>query len=356
MVTCMKVISGAGSGRPSPESLFLRHPPPEEGVGATVNANCPTQASYEATFAHNFWKQMLSRVPAIPARTELTGKTVLVTGANVGLGFEAVRNFLRLWPSLVIMGVRSVDKGEAAAAALRREFLDARIEVWELDMESFRSVQAFAARAERELDRLHVAVFNAGLGKLKFERVDEGGCHEVTIQLRPTTSLSEPGRLSIVNSGASLGLSLEDPGDGRLFDSFDRPEKFDGFGQYGLSKLLVMIFVAKLAQKIDPKEVIVNCTDPGATKGTSFFRNVNWIMSIVLRAFLGLIGRLTVDASRIYLHSTLALGEESHGSWTDWIIRAWPKTMYTDEGHQMGERLWDETLEELKFAGVKEKL
>jgi NAD(P)-dependent dehydrogenase (short-subunit alcohol dehydrogenase family) len=304
-----------------------------------MSAQLKQQASYEATFAHNFWKQTLSRVPAIPARTDLAGKTVLVTGSNVGLGFEAVRNFLRLRPSLVIMGVRSVEKGEAAAAVLRREFPDARIEVWELDMESFRSVQAFAARAERELDRLHVAVLNAGLGKLKFERVDEGGCHEVTIQvnylatallsflllpkLRPTTSSLEPGRLSIVNSGASLGLSLGDPADGRLLDSFDQPEKFDGLGQYGLSKLLVMMFVAKLAQKIDPKEVIVNCTDPGATKGTDFFRNVDsWIMSIGLRAFLGVIGRRMADASRIYLHSSLVLGGESHGSWTDWMIRA----------------------------------
>lgn len=304
-----------------------------------MSARLKKQASYEATFAHNFWKQMLSRVPAIPTHTELAGKTVLVTGANVGLGFEAVRNFLRLRPNLVVMAVRSVKKGEAAAAALRCEFPDARIEVWELDMESFRSVQAFAARAECELDRLHVAVLNAGLGKLKFDRVDEGGCHEVTIQvnylatallsflllpkLRSSTSSPESGRLTIVNSGASLGLNLDDPGRGRLLDSFDREEKFDGFGQYGLSKLLVMMFVAELAQAINPKEVIVNCTDPGATKGTAFFRNVNsWIMSTGLRAFMSLIGRKTADASRIYLHSSVVLGEESHGSWTDWIIRA----------------------------------
>jgi hypothetical protein len=30
--------------------------------------------------------------------------------------------------------------------------------------------------------------------------------------------------------------------------------------------------------------------------------------------------------------------------------------MYTEQGRQMGERLWDETLEELKFAGVRERL
>ncbi|KAH5139448.1 hypothetical protein HBI56_226380 [Parastagonospora nodorum] len=338
-----------------------------------MSAELKQQASYEATFAHNFWKQISSRVPEISTRTELSGKTVLVTGANVGLGFESVRNFLRLRPSLVVMGVRSVNKGEEAAARLRQEFPDARIDVWELDMESFRSVQAFAARAERELERIHVAVLNAGLGRLRFERVEEGLCHEVTIQvnylatallsflllpkLRPATSSSEPGRLTIVNSGASLGLGLEHPGEGSILESLDRPEKFDGFGQYGLSKLLVMMFVANLAQTINPKEVIVNCTDPGATKGTAFFRSVDSkVMSIVLRAFVELIGRQPADASRIYLHSSLVLGEESHGSWTDWIIRAWPKTMYTDQGQQMGERLWNETLEELKFASVKEKL
>lgn len=35
---------------------------------------------------------------------------------------------------------------------------------------------------------------------------------------------------------------------------------------------------------------------------------------------------------------------------------SWPKTMYMDEGRQMGERLWNETLDELKFAEVQEKL
>jgi NAD(P)-dependent dehydrogenase (short-subunit alcohol dehydrogenase family) len=112
-----------------------------------MSAQLRTQALYESTFAHNFWKLMFSCSPAIPVCTELAGKTVLVTGANVGLGFEAVRNFLRSRPGLVLMGVRSMDKGQAAAAVLGREFPDARIEVWELDMESLRSVQAFAARA-----------------------------------------------------------------------------------------------------------------------------------------------------------------------------------------------------------------
>jgi len=84
-----------------------------------------------------------------------------------------------------------------------------------------------------------------------------------------------------------------------------------------------MMFVAKLAQTISAKDIIINCTDPGATKGTEFFRNVSsWLMSMALSVFMGLIGRKMEDAFRIYLHSTLILGIESHGSWTDWIVRA----------------------------------
>ncbi|KAK7750016.1 hypothetical protein SLS62_008008 [Diatrype stigma] len=339
-----------------------------------MSAQLEKQASFQATFAHNFWKQLFTRVPPIPASIGLlTGKTVLVTGSNTGLGLEGVRHFLALRPDLVIMAVRSVEKGEAAAAGLRGEFPGVRIEVWELDMESLRSVQAFAARCERELDRLHIALLNAGLGKLTFERVEEGGRHEVTIQvnylatallailllpkMKPSVSSREPGRLSIVNSEACLGVTLDDPDESSLLDSLDRPEDFDGFGQYAKSKLLVMMFASKLAQVVSPNDVTINCSDPGATKGTAFFRMIDsWIISKIVGAMLGVMGRQPTDAARIYLHSTLVLGEESHGSWTDWKIRAWPKTMYTDTGRRIGDKLWDETLKELEFAGVRERL
>lgn len=306
-----------------------------------MSAQLQNRASFQATIAHGFWKQVCTSVPPIPADLDLAGKTVLVTGSNVGLGLESVRQFLRLRPSRVIMAVRSLKKGEAAAAVLRFEFPEANIQVWEIDMASFRSVQAFATRLERDLDggRLHVAVLNAGLSKLKFERADEGARRESTIQvnylatalltllllslMRPTASSPEPGRLSIVNSEAALPVELEDPSEGGLLDSLDRAETYDGFSQYSKSKLLVMMFVAKLAEITNPDEVIINCTDPGATKGTAFFREVDsWAFKMALGILMDIMGRNMTDAARVYLYSTLVLGKESHGSYTDWIVRA----------------------------------
>ncbi|KAK6208458.1 hypothetical protein LQW54_006804 [Pestalotiopsis sp. IQ-011] len=306
-----------------------------------MSAQLESRASFQATIAHGFWKQAFTSVPPIPLNVNLAGKVILVTGSNVGLGLESVRQFLKLRPSRVIMAVRSLEKGETAAAFLRVEFPGTGIQVWEIDMASFQSVQAFAARLERDLNcgRLHVAVLNAGLSKLKFERAEEGARRESTIQvnylatalltlmllplMRPTASSPEPGRLSIVNSDAALPAELEDPAEGGLLDSLDRAETYDGFSQYSKSKLLVMIFVAKLAELVSPDEVIINCTDPGATKGTAFFREIDsWAFKMVLGILMGIMGRNMTEAARIYLYSTLVLGKESHGSYTDWIVRA----------------------------------
>jgi NAD(P)-dependent dehydrogenase (short-subunit alcohol dehydrogenase family) len=303
------------------------------------------QASFQAGFLDNFWRQTFHSIPPIPAGIDLAGKTALVTGSNGGLGLECARHFLKLRPSLLILAVRSLQKGEDAAVGLRADFPVARIEVWQLDMESFRSVPAFAVRCERELDRLHVAVLNAALGKLRFERVEEGCRRETTLQINylatallailllpkmkasasssSSSSSSEPGRLSIISSDAALGARIEDPGEGEVLDSVDRPEDFDGFKQYSRSKLLITMFCARLAEAVDPDEVIINCCNPGAVKGTAFLREVeSWFVKMAFGLKHTIMGRTAVDGARTYVHSSLVLGKESHGSFTDWLIKA----------------------------------
>jgi hypothetical protein len=61
----------------------------------------------------------------------------------------------------------------------------------------------------------------------------------------------------------------------------------------------------------------------------------------------GLIGSSERESDFVPKYCPLPNADHNH---------SWPKTMYTEQGRQMRERLWEETLEELKFAGVKEKL
>ena len=52
---------------------------------------------------------------------DFSGKTIIVTGSNVGLGKEAVKHFVRLRAKKIIIAVRSVAKGEAAKAEIEAE-------------------------------------------------------------------------------------------------------------------------------------------------------------------------------------------------------------------------------------------
>ena len=96
---------------------------------------------------------------------DLEGRIVVVTGANTGLGFECAMHFLRMKPAKLILAVRSIEKGQAAALRMIAETKEARsdiVEVWQLDMASFASVQAFSKRVET-LPRLDIAVLNSGV-------------------------------------------------------------------------------------------------------------------------------------------------------------------------------------------------
>jgi retinol dehydrogenase 12 len=63
-----------------------------------------------------FVKDQFTTLPPL-ATADLTGKTVVVTGANVGLGFEASKHFARMNPGRLILACRSEEKGKTAVAS-----------------------------------------------------------------------------------------------------------------------------------------------------------------------------------------------------------------------------------------------
>lgn len=85
--------------------------------------------------------------PTLPT-TSFEGKTVVVAGANRGLGLEATRQFVRLGASKVIMAVRSVSRGQAAKDDVENteKCSTSTIEIWDLDMASYDSIKQFAEK------------------------------------------------------------------------------------------------------------------------------------------------------------------------------------------------------------------
>lgn len=120
-----------------------------------------------------FLTSQLRRLPYPQA--EYRGKTVVVTGANVGLGREAARHFCRLGAARVILGCRDLDKGRTAGADIEKSTSRSGVvDVWQLDLGSFESVRSFCRRAETELDRLDIVVENAGVAIGTYVECDGG--------------------------------------------------------------------------------------------------------------------------------------------------------------------------------------
>ena len=114
------------------------------------------------------------RLWTLPTTTmDLSGRTVIITGANVGLGFEAAKAMYAMNPSRLIIAVRSLQKGEEAKQAILASTTkhappgqdrgETRMEVWELDLASFDSVKRFGQKCVQELDRLDILVENAAI-------------------------------------------------------------------------------------------------------------------------------------------------------------------------------------------------
>jgi NAD(P)-dependent dehydrogenase (short-subunit alcohol dehydrogenase family) len=138
-------------------------------------------------------------------------KTLIITGANSGLGKEAARYVSKLGCSRLILAVRNVNAGDEA----RKDILsstsapESSIAVWEVDLGSFESVRSFARRAIRELDRLDVLICNAGVNTLKY-RESEGYESMLTTNVL-STYLMATLLLPLLERTANQGPSSQDP-------------------------------------------------------------------------------------------------------------------------------------------------
>ena len=340
------------------------------------------------SFSANFLWNQFKPLP-VPA-TDFSGKTIIVTGANSGLGLEASRHFVRLGAAKVILGCRSAEKAEVAKADI--EITTGRkdvVEVWPLEMGSFDSVREFCRRAAT-LDRLDVVIENAALAMGVFEEL-EGFESSVTVNvvstflmallllptLRRTASKHNvQTHLSIVSSDAHYFVS------NCLFNTqwvFRRPRQpnscikarfkerqspsiFEAFrseadmteDRYNTTKLIVVFIVRELAHAMarsrpgnEDTPVIVNVINPGYCR-TQLFRHASPPLSWIIATGLLLFGRTGEMGSRTLVGGAEA-DQGSHGSYLDSCKVRDPAPMVLNpEGAKTQKRVFAELMEVLE--------
>ncbi|KAI4209167.1 MAG: hypothetical protein Q9214_000094 [Letrouitia sp. 1 TL-2023] len=257
---------------------------------------------------------------------DLSGQTVLITGANVGIGMEAARQLIAFKASRVIMAVRSLPKGEEAKNQLLKGNPACDVQVWKLDMDSFDSVMGFGKRAQ-ELDRLDVALLNAGVKKQAYERNNATG-HETTIQvnhlgtallsifllpiLRQTaTRYRKPSRMTITASEVHMWTPFKEQSAPNIIQELDDEKTWSSPDRYNVSKLLNVLWARELASKVDSKDIVINTVNPGLVQSSLHRENT----SAAEKKFTAFFGWSTEEGGRTLVNAAVAQGPETHGGY-----------------------------------------
>ena len=307
--------------------------------------------------------------PPMP-RVDLSGRTILVTGANSGLGLEATKILAQLKCSTIVVACRSLAKCEIAreailqaASALHKD--QATVVMLELDMCSFSSTVAFAERC-KDLPRLDSAILNAGVDLLEFS-LAEGYETTITVNVISTMLLAvllvpimriSAHRYGITPTIAVTGSAvhafadkkeLTTPAEGQILRSLSDPKItiMKGERRYFLSKLPVMLLVKHLAgiltrsAEAQPSEkpmVVINNVAPGYCK-TELFRSHK---ASVAKSLADMIQREADIGARTLVHGGTA-GEETHGQYlSECQVKKASQFVRSVEGDRTAERLWKE--------------
>ena len=95
-------------------------------------------------------------------KPNLSGKVVIVTGGNAGIGKETARELARLGASVVI-AARDETKGKEAVDDIQRTTGSTKVDFFQLDLSDLQSVRRFVDKFQRTFSSLHLLINNAGL-------------------------------------------------------------------------------------------------------------------------------------------------------------------------------------------------
>ncbi|KAF7561667.1 hypothetical protein G7046_g2472 [Stylonectria norvegica] len=297
--------------------------------------------------------------PASPT-ADCTGQTIIITGANTGLGKEAAIHFARLGAAKIIIAVRNVEAGEAAKRHIvARTGRSADVlEVWPLDLLSNESCKAFADRASK-LPRVDVFLENAGIAGDKFKLA---GGHErmVTVNVISTfylallmlPKLKESARkfnitprLTVVSSEVHGHTQLPEWKQPSVFDALNDETKARPAELYPISKLLGVLAFREISPQLNGTGVIFNLLNPGLCH-SELGRDAGFVFTLI--KFV--LARSTEVGSRTLVASAVA-GPESHGKYfSDGVIddKAVSEFARSEDGKQAGKKVWRELSEILE--------
>lgn len=225
----------------------------------------------------------------ITSSRNMEGKTVIVTGANSGIGKETARDLAKRG-ARIIMACRNMETAAKARDEIVAESKNPNIIIRHVDMSSLASVRAFANEILCTEAVIDVLIHNAGVAEgLKSKVTSDGleftlatnyyGPFLLTHLLINMLKKSDQGRIIVVSSklyryaGVKRDLSNINPTN----SLYTAPTTL-----YNLSKFMEIMFTQELARRLRGTRVTANCLHPGVID-TGIWRNIPFPLNLLFK-------------------------------------------------------------------------
>ncbi|KAG5855540.1 hypothetical protein ANANG_G00050120 [Anguilla anguilla] len=281
-----------------------------------------------------------------PSKAKIKGKTVVITGANTGLGKETARELAKRG-GRIIMGCRDMVKCEAAAREIRGQTLNSHVHARHIDLASIKSIREFADRINQEEEHVDILINNAGVMRCPNWKTEDGfemqfgvnhlGHFLLTNLLLEKLKSSAPSRVINLSSLAHIMGEMD-------FNDLNwERKKYDTKQAYCQSKLANVLFTRELAKRLQGSGVTVNVLHPGVV-ATELGRHTGLhqsaFSSSVLNPFFSLLVKTPQQGAQPSVF--LAVAEELEGvsgRYYDVLREKEPAPRALDE--DAARRLWE---------------
>ncbi|XP_028822032.1 retinol dehydrogenase 12 isoform X1 [Denticeps clupeoides] len=297
-------------GSALPCSLFTHCKPDRRGGSSSRSSRGSADSSPVRSSMHSirnvFCGQWSSTV-------RLDDKTIIVTGANTGIGKETVRDLAKRG-GRVIMACRDLERGEEARREVAENGGHQNVVVRKLDLSDAKSIRAFAEQVIRgtalsstcgprwptaadvlhplcflslEEKRVNILVNNAGVMLCPYSKTADGfemqfgvnhlGHFLLTYLLMDLMKKSAPARIVNVASVAHTWGSIQ-------LDDINSERGYNARRAYGQSKLANILCTRSLAKRLQGTGVTVYSLHPGVVQ-TDLWRHLSKPMQVAVKIF-----------------------------------------------------------------------
>ncbi len=282
---------------------------------------------------------------------KMSGKTVVITGANAGIGKAAAIQLAETGAN-VVMACRSLERGAAALAEVKGRTGNEQVELMQVDMSSQPSIRRFAEEFRSGHSRLDVLLHNAANFDLTLKKpllTGEGietifatnhvGVFLLTNLLLDMLKASAPSRVITV---ASKGLVVY-PGLDIEFDNLNGERNYNPQHAYYHSKLAQVMYTYDLAERLSGTGVNVNCVRVGSV-ALADDRLGN--MPVFLKKLYALKKKASLTPEEmartyVYLAADPAVGQVTGGYWDEHNRQV--KSNANSYRRETWQRLWQVT-------------